>query len=216
MPQDIAFEPYLTSDQRTLLERSIKITLYRKGQTIHRHGDACVGVIFVRKGRLAFSALSEEGREITVFRAGPGQACILSAACVFRVMESESHITAEVDSEIAVLPAIILSQLMNENKDVERIVYKAATQQYASALKSLQQIVFFSLEKRLAIFLHEESQQRTAPVFSITHEQIARCIGSSREVVTRMLNQFAAKNIVALGRGTVTILDETALEEMAT
>lgn len=216
MQQDIAFEPYLTSDQRALLERSIQIVAYRKGQMIHRHGDACVGLIFVRKGRLAFSALSEEGREITIFRAGPGQACILSAACVFRVMESESHITAEVDSEVAVLPAVTLSQLMNDNKDVERIVYKAATQQYASALKSLQQIVFFSLEKRLAIFLYEESQQRAAPVFSTTHEQIARCIGSSREVVTRMLNQFAAKNIVALGRGTVTILDETALEEMAT
>lgn len=113
---------------------------------VHHHGDTCVGLIFVRKGRLAFSALSEEGREVTILRAGAGQTCILSAACVFRVMESESHITAEVNTEVAILPAMILSQLMNQNPDVERIVYKQATMQYSGALKTLQQIVFFSLE----------------------------------------------------------------------
>jgi len=214
MNQDIEFYPFLSPDQRDLLDRSIQIIPYRKGQMVHRHGDSCVGMIFVRKGRLAFSALSEEGREITIFRAEPGQACILSAACVFRAIESESHIVAEIDSEVAILPALIRTQHMNENKDVERIIYKAATYQYSGALKTMQQIVFFSLEKRLAVFLWDESTLRKSRVFPATHEQIARCIGSSREVVTRMLNQFASKGIVSLGRGTVTILDPDALEDM--
>ncbi len=214
MNQDIAFYSYLTPEQKSLLDRSIQLISYRKGQMVHRHGDACVGVIFVRKGRLAFSALSEEGKEVTVVRAGAGQTCILSAACVFQVMEAESHIVAEIDTEVAILPAMILSQLMQQNPDVERIVYKQASMQYSAALKTLQQIVFFSLEKRLALFLRDEKEHQKSMVYSVTHEQIARCIGSSREVVTRMLKQFAERGIVSLGRGTVTVLNPDALEDI--
>ncbi len=214
MNQDIAFYSYLTPEQQDLLNRSMQTATYRKGQMVHRHGDVCVGMIFVRKGRLSFSALSEEGREVTIFRADPGQTCILSAACVFRVIETESHITAEVNTEVAILPAMILSQLMNQNPDVERIVYKQATMQYSEALKTLQQIVFFSLEKRLAMFLRDEEVRQRSLVFSVTHEQIARCIGSSREVVTRMLKQFSDRGIVSLGRGTVTVLNPDALEDI--
>lgn len=214
MNQDIAFYSYLTSEQKDLLDRSIQLVTYRKGQMVHRHGDACVGVIFVRRGRLAFSALSEEGKEVTVVRAGAGQTCILSAACVFQVMEAESHIVAEIDTEVAILPAMILSQLMEQNPDVERIVYKQASMQYSAALKTLQQIVFFSLEKRLALFLRDEKIHQKSMVYSVTHEQIARCIGSSREVVTRMLKQFADRGIVSLGRGTVTVLNPEALEDI--
>lgn len=214
MNQDIAFYSYLTPEQQDLLNRSIQTATYRKGQMVHRHGDVCVGMIFVRKGRLAFSALSEEGREVTILRADAGQTCILSASCVFRVIETESHITAEVNTEAAILPAMILSRLMNQNPDVERIVYKQATLQYSGALKTLQQIVFFSLEKRLALFLRDEQTHQGTLVFSVTHEQIARCIGSSREVVTRMLKQFSDRGIVALGRGTVTLLNPDALDEI--
>ena len=183
-------------------------------QVVHRHGDACVGLIFVRRGRLAFSILSEEGREITVFRTERGETCILSAACVLQSLEFESQITAEVNSDISILPAPTLSRLMNANHDVERLVYKQAVGQYSSVLRTMQQIIFLSLEKRLATFLLEESQRRKSDSFSATHEQIARYIGSSREVVTRMLNQFSSRGIVSLGRGTVTVLNPDALESV--
>lgn len=214
MNREVSFYPYLTPEEQDLLDRSMKRVTFRKGQVIHRHGDSCVGLIFIRRGRLAFSVLSEEGREITLFRVDSGGTCILSAACVFRGIEMESQITAETNTDISVLPAPVLAQFMGENVEVERIVYKQAVQQYADVLKTMQQIVFFSLEKRLASFLHSESARRDSPAFSMTHEQIARCIGSSREVVTRTLNQFATRGIVALGRGTITFLDQDALREL--
>ena len=202
MNREISFYQYLTPEEQDLLDRSMQQVPCRKSQVVHRHGDSCVGLIFVRKGRLAFSILSE------------GESCILSAACVLQSLEFESHITAEVNSEIAILPAPTLSQLMNSNPDVERLVYKQAVIQYSGVLRTMQQIIFLSLEKRLATFLLEESQRRQSPSFSATHEQIARYIGSSREVVTRMLNQFAGRGIVSLGRGTVTVLDPEALEDV--
>lgn len=214
MHRELSFYPYLTPEQSDLLDRSMRQLAFRKGQVVHRHGDACVGLIFVRKGRLAFSILSEEGREITLFRTDKGGICILSAACVLQTLEFQSQVTAEITAEVSILPAAVLAQLMNENHDVERLVYKQAVAQYSDVLRTMQQIVFLSLEKRLANFLQDECTRRKSTSFSATHEQIARCIGSSREVVTRMLNQFASREIVALGRGTVTVLDPDALEEM--
>lgn len=214
MNRGISFYPYLTEDQRDLLDRSMQLMAFRKGQIVHRHGDSCVGLIFVRKGRLSFSVISEEGREITLFRSEAGESCILSAACIFQGLHQESHIMAEIVTEVSILPASVLAQLMHENPHVERLVYKQAVTQYAGSLKTMQQIVFFSLEKRLATFLREETIRRKSPSFSATHEQIARHIGSSREVVTRTLNQFAARGMVSLGRGTVTVLDQDALAEL--
>ena len=161
MNRDIVFYNYMTPEQQDLLDRSMQQASFRKGQIVHRHGDSCVGLIFVRKGRLAFSILSEEGREITVFR-----------------------------------------------------VEKWEVWQYSGVLRTLQQILFLSLEKRLATFLLDECRRRKAQSFSATHEQIARYIGSSREVVTRMLNQFADRGLVKLGRGSVTVLDPDGLEDI--
>ena len=208
------FFSLLNPEERALAEQSVQRIDCAKGQVVHRHGDACVGVILVRKGSLRFSVLSEEGREITLFQADPGDCCILSASCVLHSLDLESQVTAETAAQVDVLPAAVLAQLMAGSKDLEREVFRKATVQYARALRTMERIVFFSLEKRLALFLREESIRRQSLSFRVTHEGIARCIGSSREVVTRMLNQFAGRGMVELGRGTVTVVDRAALDEV--
>ena len=81
-------------------------------------------------------------------------------------LEFESHITAEVNSEIAILPAPTLSQLMNSNPDVERLVYKQAVIQYSGVLRTMQQIIFLSLEKRLAtLFVGGEPAETVSLLF---------------------------------------------------
>ena len=207
------FYGLLTPEQQELAARSTQRLDFAKGQVVHRHGDACVGIILVTKGSLRFSVLSEEGREITLFQADPGDCCVLSAACVLHSLDLESQVTAETAAQADVLPAAVLAQLMAENKDLEREIFRQATAQYARALRTMERIVFFSLEKRLALFLREESIRRGSLSFRVTHEGIARCIGSSREVVTRMLNQFAGRGMVELGRGIVRIVDQKALSE---
>lgn len=208
------FYALLTPEQREQAERSTQRMDCLKGQVVHRHGDDCVGIILVKKGSLRFSVLSAEGREITLFQAEPGDCCILSAACVLHSLELESQVIAETAAQVDILPAADLSRLMAGNKELEREIFRQATFQYANALRTMERIVFFSLEKRLALYLREESIRRKTLSFRVTHEGIARCIGSSREVVTRMLNQFAARGMVELGRGTVTVLDRAALDEV--
>lgn len=208
------FYAILTPEQRTFADRCVQRADYAKGQIVHRHGDACVGVILVREGSLRVDVLSEEGREITLFQAEPGDCCVLSAACVLHSLDLESQVTAETAAQVDILPAASLARLMRENKELEREIFKQATEQYAHALRTMERIVFFSLEKRLAFFLKEESVRRGSLSFRVTHESIARCIGSSREVVTRMLNQFAGRGMVTLGRGTVTVIDRAALDDV--
>ena len=207
------FYGLLTPEQRELAARSTLRQDFAKGQVVHRHGDACVGIILVRKGTLRFSVLSEEGREITLFQADPGHCCVLSAACVFHSLDLESQVTAETSAQADVLPAPVLAQLMDQIMELQLEIFRQATAQYARALRIMERIVFFSLEKRLALFLREESLRRRSLSFRVTHEGIARCIGSSREVVTRMLNQFAGRGMVELGRGVVRIIDQDALTD---
>ena len=125
----------------------------------------------------------------------------------------KGRVTAETAAQADIFPAAVLAQRMGENKDLEREIFRQATAQYARALRTMERIVFFSLEKRLALFLREESTRRGSLSFRVTHEGIARCIGSSREVFTRMLNQFAGRGMVELGRGIVRIIDQKALAE---
>ena len=214
MNSELSFYSSLTEDQRQFVDSSLQSHSFAKGQVVHRHGDACVGVILIQSGSLRFSVISEEGREITLFRADAGEQCILSAACVLQGVDLESHVTAETASQVLILPASVLAKLVSENKDVERLVFRQATAQYSKALRTMERIVFFSLEKRLALFLKEETVRQGSAAFRATHEQIARCIGSSREVVTRMLNQFAGRGIVSLDRGTVTVTDLESLKDV--
>ena len=167
MNEKISFYPYLDQEEKDQLDRAMQHQSCRKGQVVHRHGDSCVGLIFVVKGRLAFSILSEEGREISVFRIEKGSSCILSAACVLQSLDFESHITAEVASEIAVLPAPTLSQLMNRNHDVERLVYKQAVNQYSSVLRTMQQILFLSQHQ--PVFVFQPHRQRIQIIHLFHH-----------------------------------------------
>ena len=146
------FYAILTPEQRTFADRCVQRADYAKGQIVHRHGDACVGVILVREGSLRVDVLSEEGREITLFQAEPGDCCVLSAACVLHSLDLESQVTAETAAQVDILPAASLARLMSENKELEREIFKQATTQYAHALRTMERIVFFSLAQHVDVF----------------------------------------------------------------
>ena len=79
----------------------------------------------------------------------------------------------------------------------------------------MQQILFMSMDQRLAIFLSDESKRRGSDIIPLTHEQIAKYMGSAREVVTRMLKYFGNEGIVEVSRKGVKILDKKRLGELA-
>lgn len=186
----------------------------KKGELITPDGDECAGILIVKKGALRFFTISEEGREITFQRLHKGDLSILSASCVLPSINFDIWTEALENCVIVKIKPCALAQIMKQSLPLKAEIYRLATKSLASITVAMQRMLFTSFDKRLAHFLLEESQTQHAHVLKITHEQIAKYIGTAREVVTRMLNQFAEEGYVKLTRGKIEILQRKKLQEI--
>ncbi|MDP4118090.1 MAG: Crp/Fnr family transcriptional regulator [Bacillota bacterium] len=174
-------------------------------------GHECLGMVFVCEGMLRCYMLSEEGREITLFRISAGNSCVFSASCVLSQITFDVFIEAETDSRIMILNAQAFSHLTDTNIYVENYAYKLATKRFSDVMYAMQQLLFMRFDKRLALFLSEEAIDDNV---HMTHEQIGRDLNSAREVVTRMLNRFSDDGIVKITRGCIVITDHKKLNNI--
>ena len=180
----------LTPAEQEQLCRFTRPVKYRKGERVHSPVENCVGILLLRSGQLRAYLLSEDGRDITLYRLFQGEVCILSASCVMDSVNFDLYIDAEEDTEAYCIGAGVFRQLM-------------------------QQILFMSADRRLAIFLTDELAKTGGADLHMTHDQIARYMGSAREVVSRLLKYFAGEGLVRLYRGGVKVLDKERLKQIA-
>lgn len=200
-------------EQSALISNSSTLT-FQKGQIIQNGENDCVGVMIVKSGCLRTYMLSEEGREITLYRLYEGEICILSASCIIRSITFDVHIEADSDCELVAISVPVFSRISQTNVNVECFVYRSATERFSDVMWVMQQLLFMSFDKRLATFLLDELAKSENSTIKLTHEQIAKYMGSAREVVTRMLRSFANGEIVELSRGSVKIIDKKKLHNL--
>lgn len=214
LSQILFFWDKLTDEQEDLLTSFLDEVHYDKGERIHGGGFDCVGVLLIKKGSLRVYILSDEGKEVTLYRLGEGDICILSASCVINQITFDVHIDAESDCDVLKISPIIFEKLCKENVYVENFTNKIIIDHFSDSMWAMQQILFMSFDKRLAIFLYDEVTRTKSNKVKMTHEQISKYIGSAREVVTRMLNYFVEEEIVRLSRGLVEVIDKKKLQEL--
>lgn len=202
------------SEKRELLNATYEAT-YKAGEAVHSGNVNCTGVIIVKSGELRTYMLSEDGREITLYRLIPGEVCILSAACVLETITFEVFIDADVDTDVYIINSGVFNRLMKNNIYMEAYGYKEATRRFSGVMWTMEQILFMNVDRRLAICLLELSDETGESRINRTQEQIAQAIGSAREVVSRMLKYFSKEHLVKLYRGGVEILDYNGLKELA-
>jgi len=205
------FWQQLTDAEKEIVESSVYTEKYNKGMLMHRTEDSCKGLMTVLTGVLRTYILSEEGREVTLFRVQSEEVCVLSASCLLDTITFDVLIEATEDTEVLVLPSAVLKQLTDKNPYVELYLYKSATEKFSDVMWTMQQILFLKIDQRVAQFLWDEMIQKNSMTLSITHDEIAKLIGSAREVVTKVLKYMAKDQAVELKRGTVTILDKEKL-----
>ncbi len=205
---------HLSPEQREALVQNTVEVSYKKGSCVHGAESECVGVLLIRKGMLRTYLLSEEGREVTLFRMGSGDTCVLSASCVLNAISFDVHIDAEEDTEALLIYSAHFSRLKEQNIYVECESYKLAAERFSDVMWAMQQILFTSMDKRLAVYIWDELSKTGGDTLRQTHEQIARHIGSAREVVSRMLKYFASEGIVELSRGGIRVLDKNKLKAL--
>ena len=204
----------LTPEQKDRIQRAADHRTVRQGTLLHDSGTECLGLLLISSGQLRAYILSEEGREITLYRLFSHDVCLLSTSCVMPDMQFDIMIEAEKDSEFWSIPACLFKNLMDESLAVSNYSNNLMASHFSEIMWLMEQIMWKSFDKRLAQFLLEESRLEETPVLKITHEKIANHMGTAREVVTRMLRYFQSENMVRLTRGTVELTDLKALEAL--
>ena len=184
-----------------------------KGTNIH-DGNECSGVIFVNSGSLRLYIMSDEGKDVTLYRLQKGDMCMLSASCVLKTITFDVFIDAEEDSECYVISGSAIAAVSERNPQIRIFALETAVSRFSDVMWVMQQILFMSLDKRLAIFLSDESVRIGSDIITLTHEQIARYIGSAREAVSRMLKYFANEGIAEVSRKGIKILDKKRLRNL--
>lgn len=209
----LTFWDDLTEPQKQMIPQMTSIKTYKKGTHILNTETECVGVIVVKTGALRTYIMSEEGKDITLYRLHPKDTCILSASCLLRNITFDVAIDAEEDSEIFLLNASTFSKLMDENIYVENFSYRITIDKFSEVMWTMEQILFMKFDQRLSIFLLDESVKTHSDTILLTHAQIAKYIGSAREVVSRMLKYFEEEGAVRLFRGGIELIDKSKLKK---
>ncbi len=204
----------LTLQQQNLVRQSLVSQNVTKGQVIHNGSLTCSGLMLVQSGQLRAYSLSDEGREVTLYRLFDRDICLFSASCIIRSIQFEIIIEAEKDSRVLFLPPHIYKQLMEQSAPVANFSNELMATRFSEVMWLMEQIMWKSMDKRLAAFLLEESAIEGTDTLKITHEAIANHIGTHREVITRMLRYFQSEDMVKLTRGTVQLTDAAKLRSL--
>ena len=204
----------LNQDQQDRLSGSLMLRSVSKGTILHNGDMDCTGLLLVKSGQLRAYILSDEGREITIYRLFDRDMCLFSASCMMRSIQFEVTIEAEKDSQLWIIPPEVYQRLMEESAPVANYTNELMASRFSEVMWLMEQIMWKSLDKRLAAFLAEECALEHTTRLHTTHETIGNHLGSPREVVTRMLRYFQSEGWVKLSRGTVEVLDEERLRAL--
>lgn len=204
----------LDTDQQSRLLDALRFQTVKRGTILHNGDMDCTGLLLVKTGQLRAYILSDEGREITIYRLFDRDMCLFSASCIMRSIQFEVIIQAEKDTELWVIPPEVYQRLMEESASVANYTSELMASRFSEVMWLMEQVMWKSMDKRVAAFLLEESSIEGTDALKITHEAIANHLGSHREVITRMLRYFQSEGMVKLSRGMVTILDAARLEAL--
>ncbi len=199
--------------EKKLLENAATKRAAPKGTLLHNGSADCVGLFVVRSGQLRAFILSEEGKEITLYRLFERDICLFSASCMLSSIQFEIMVEAEKDTELWVIPTEVYRRLMEDSAVVSNYTNQIMASRFSDVMWLMDQILFKSFDRRLSQFLLEESGIEGTDSLKITHERIANHMGTAREVVTRMLKYLQSEGIVSLSRGEIRIEDRIKLQE---
>ena len=187
---------------------------FPSGKIIMNRDRECNGLVIVRGGQLRAFYELEDGKEITLYRLLPRDVCILTASCVLENISFEITLEVEKDSEICFIPALTWKKLAEENVAVKEFSMGLVSERFSEVMWVMEQMVSKNMGQRIAAFLLEQSVLENSRTLSLTHDTIARNIGTAREVVSRSLKYLENDGLLKLSRGRIELTDLKRLREM--
>ena len=179
---------------------------------VFRAGDLCGAFLILLDGDIRVQITAANGRELTLYRIGPGGSCILTTSCLLSSEHYPAEAIAESDIEAVAIGAASFQAALEHSEAFRRYVFDGFSSRLTNVIRRIEQTVFTSIDARLAaalLRLDEESNPR------VTHQEIAVELGTAREVVSRHLKRFEAEGWVSLGRGSIAVTDRDRLAALA-
>lgn len=181
------------------------------GTAVFAERQPCQGFPLLLEGSIKVVKLAASGRELMLYRVGPGGSCIISSSCLLGHSEYNARGIAETPLTLLALPVPAFAALMLDHAPFRDFVFHLFAERIGELMQLVEEVAFSRLDQRLAKLL----LARNEVVLNVTHQQLADELGSVREIVSRLLKGFSAQGLVTLGREQLTIADRAGLQKMA-
>lgn len=183
------------------------------GKDVFVEGDQADAVALLISGVVRVYKIGETGREITLYRFGQGESCILTANAIISRKSFPAVATVEEDAEAVMIPADSFRDWVKRYDLWREFVFDLLYDRLSIVMAIVDEVAFQRLDRRVAALLLNKSKTRR--LIRVTHQEIAAELGSSREVISRILEDFSRAGLIEAGRGTIAILDLSKLESHA-
>jgi CRP/FNR family transcriptional regulator len=181
-----------------------------QGSVLFDEGAPCRGFPLLLEGTIRVSKTGENGREIVLYRVQPGESCVITSGCLLGDVDYAAHGVAETPLRLVAVPRPLFERLVAEAPAFRQYVFGLFSGRLAELMRRIEEVAFRRLDVRLAETLLQRTDHGRAPLRA-THQQLAEELGSVREIVTRLLNQFASEGLVTLGRERIEVRDAAGL-----
>jgi len=180
------------------------------GQDVFVDGDRVDGIALLLSGVVRVYKIGETGREITLYRFGLGQSCILTANAIMSHKSFPAIATVEEDAEAVIIPADVFREWVNKYDLWRGFVFDLLSERLSTVMAVVDEVVFKRMDCRVAALLLNQAKVQNP--LRVTHQEIAAELGSSREVISRILEDFSREELIESGRGALEVLDFEGLE----
>lgn len=183
------------------------------GMDVFVEGDRTDAIALLISGVVRVYKIGDTGRQITLYRFGLGESCVLTANAILSRQTFPAIATVEKEAEAVMVPADVFREWVRRSDLWREFVFDLFSQRLASVMLLVDEVVFRRMDRRVAALLNERASHRNP--MAITHAEIAAELGSSREVISRLLEDFVEEGALQLGRGSIEVLDFELLKSRA-
>jgi CRP/FNR family transcriptional regulator, anaerobic regulatory protein len=208
------FEPFasLGGEARALVARNVVITHSSRAAPVLHKGQAVSGAYLVIAGRLRVFTIAPDGGEATLYFIEPGEACVLALNCLFNNLLYPAWVQAEVPTEIALIPGPVYRQLFESERAIQNLTVQALSTLVYRLMAELELVHASTHRQRLVHFILSNAD--TDGALRITQQQLGRHLGTTREVIARLMQDLVRGGAVRSQRGAIAIRDLAALRRL--
>jgi CRP/FNR family transcriptional regulator len=183
------------------------------GRDVFIEGDHVDAIALLVSGVVRVYKIGETGREITLYRFGNGESCILTANAILSQKRFPAVATVEKEAEAVMIPSDAFRDWVKRYDLWREFVFELLSERLSAVMAIVEEVAFRRMDARLASLLLERSQ--TSALVRVTHQEIASELGSSREVISRILEDFSAQRLLEVSRGSIRVLNREALQAIS-